>query len=101
LSYELSYGPLVLIAGIVVMWMLSGGPTILRHYLNRWLLARSHRFPWRAQAFLDDVTARILLQRVGGGYRFIHRRLLDYFADLDTTTPASATASTPASVPEA
>ena len=64
------------------MWAMSGGVTILRHYAIRWLLIRSHRFPWRAQAFLDDATARILLQRVGGGYRFMHRRLLDYFANL-------------------
>jgi TIR domain len=33
-----------------------------------------------AQVFLDDATSRILLRRIGGGYSFIHRRLLDYFA---------------------
>jgi serine/threonine protein kinase len=70
-----------LLAGMVVMWALSGGLTVLRHYVIRWLLARRHTFPWHAQAFLDDATTRILLRRVGGGYSFIHRRLQDYFAD--------------------
>ena len=70
-----------LLAGMVVMWALSGGLTVLRHYVIRWLLARRNTFPWHAQAFLDDATTRILLRRVGGGYSFIHRRLQDYFAD--------------------
>lgn len=91
-SIELSVGPgvvwLLLINGFLLIWAMSGGLTILRHYIIRWLLARSHRFPWRAQAFLDDATARILLQRVGGGYRFMHRLLLDYFADLEMTSPS-------------
>src|SRR6266487_4246102 len=94
LSVELSHGPsvglsyglnnvwIMLLIGTVVMWALSGGLTILRHYVIRWLLARHHTFPFRAQAFLDDATARILLRRVGGGYSFIHRRLQDYFAEV-------------------
>ncbi len=57
-------------------------------------LACSHLFPWKAVPFLEDATTRILLRRVGGGYSFTHRLLLDYFADLDTTA-----ASTSASVP--
>jgi energy-coupling factor transporter ATP-binding protein EcfA2 len=52
-------------------------------YLVRFWLARSGVFPWRAVPFLEDATARILLRRVGGGYQFTHRLLLDYFADLD------------------
>ncbi len=70
-----------LLTGMVVIWALSGGLTVLRHYVIRWLLDRRRIFPWHAQAFLDDATTRILLRRVGGGYSFIHRRLQDYFAD--------------------
>jgi hypothetical protein len=51
------------------------------------LLARSHYLPWRAPWFLEEGTARILLRRVGGGYSFPHRLLLDYFADLPQETP--------------
>jgi hypothetical protein len=77
----LFFGPRMLVAGMVVMWSLSGGPTILRHYVIRCLLARHQTFPFRASTFLDDATTRILLRRVGGGYSFIHRRLQDYFAE--------------------
>jgi hypothetical protein len=83
LSNGLRFIWILVVSGFLLMWAMSGGLTILRHYVIRWLLARSQTFPWRAQTFLDDATARILLQRVGGGYRFMHRRLLDYFADLD------------------
>lgn len=81
LSTGLSFGLILLLAGMVVMWALSGGLTILRHYVIRWSLARHQTFPFRATAFLDDTTSRILMRRVGGGYSFIHRRLQDYFAD--------------------
>lgn len=90
LSYGLSYEPgfglgsglIMLIAGMVVIWPLCGGLTVLRHYIIRASLARTRTFPFRAQAFLEDATSRILLRRVGGGYSFIHRRLQDYFADV-------------------
>lgn len=36
--------------------------------------------PWRYVDFLDFAAQRILLRKVGGGYIFIHRMLLDYFA---------------------
>lgn len=52
-----------------------------QHYTLCFWLARSGVFPWRAIPFLEDATARILLRRVGGGYSFVHRLLLDYFAD--------------------
>ena len=56
----------------------------MQHYLLRFWLFYAHAFPWKAVPFLDDATTRILLRRVGGGYSFIHRLLLEYFADLDT-----------------
>jgi hypothetical protein len=31
---------------------------------------------------LDFATERILLRKVGGGYIFVHRLLLDYFSSL-------------------
>jgi hypothetical protein len=54
---------------------------VVRYYTLRFWLARSGVFPWRAVPFLEDATARILLRRVGGGYSFVHRLLLDFFAD--------------------
>lgn len=64
-----------------------GGQTVVRHYSVRWLLARQNILPFafRDQSlvtFLDDMATRILLRRVGGGWVFIHRMLLDHFASL-------------------
>jgi len=67
----------------------------LRHYIIRLLLARSHTFPGLAVRFLDDATTRIFLRRVGGGYSFAHRLLLDYFADLDAAEAATHPVTTP------
>jgi hypothetical protein len=81
LSNGLSNSWLFLLCGWFVIWTATGGLTILRHYILRLRLASSHTFPLHARHFLDDVTARVLLRRQGGGYGFVHRRLLDYFAD--------------------
>ncbi|GHO98023.1 hypothetical protein KSF_080710 [Reticulibacter mediterranei] len=70
------------VSGGLLVWAVSGGLATLRHYIIRLLLARSHLFPWDAPRFLEEATARILLRRVGGGYSFPHRLLLDYFVDL-------------------
>jgi hypothetical protein len=86
LHYNLSSAPFLAVGSFLLVWATIGGLTILRHYVIRLLLARSHTFPWHAQAFLDDATARILMRRVGGGYSFIHRRLLDYFAEIGITS---------------
>ena len=63
--------------------LLFGLGTAIQHYILRFWLANSHLFPWKVVRFLEDATARILLRRVGGGYRFTHRLLLEYFADLN------------------
>jgi hypothetical protein len=40
--------------------------------------------PWNYSRFLDYCADRIFLRKVGGGYIFIHRMLMEYFASLDT-----------------
>lgn len=77
----LGYSWLLFLCGMLIVWAWLGGVTVLRHFVIRFLLAHFRTFPLHAQAFLDDTTARILMHRVGGGYRFVHRRLLDHFAD--------------------
>jgi NACHT domain len=71
--------------------LLGGLAAAIQHYLLRFWLWRSHLFPLKAVPFLEDATARILLRRVGGGYSFTHRLLLDYFADLETAPLAPST----------
>ena len=46
--------------------------------------------PLRYVRFLEEATERILLQRVGGGYRFIHPLFQEYFVSLGTVTPPDA-----------
>jgi hypothetical protein len=84
LSSVLSYGLLLGISGALLIFLLTGGLAVLRHFSIRLLLWRSHTFPWPAPQFLDDSCARFLLRRVGGGYSFTHRLLLDHFADMET-----------------
>lgn len=86
LSYALGAVWLFAIGGGLFGWAISGGWAVLRHVVLRRLLHRRNVFPWYVQGFLNDATARILLQRVGGGYSFIHRLLLEYFANLDDDT---------------
>jgi NACHT domain len=91
LALGLSYGLLVGVSLAVFSGLFysrsHGLGAALQHYTLRFWLWRTHRFPLRSVPFLEDATARILLQRDGGGYRFSHELLLTYFANLDTTTP--------------
>jgi hypothetical protein len=50
----------------------------------RVLLWREGAIPWNYPHFLDYAAQHILLRKVGGGYIFLHRLLLDYFANLET-----------------
>jgi hypothetical protein len=65
----------------VAIGFIFGLRAATQHYNLRFQLWRTQTFPWRAQHFLDDAVDRILLRRVGGGYIFTHRLLLDYLAD--------------------
>ncbi|MDJ0592593.1 MAG: hypothetical protein QNJ72_21810 [Pleurocapsa sp. MO_226.B13] len=39
--------------------------------------------PWNYARFLDYAAERIFLRKVGGGYIFIHRMLLEHFARME------------------
>ena len=67
------------------MGLLKGGLASFRHYVLRYLLWRTGSVPWHYVPFLDYAAEHILLRKVGGGYIFIHRLLLEYFASLDST----------------
>ncbi|MBE7532606.1 MAG: hypothetical protein HND44_12570 [Chloroflexi bacterium] len=66
------------------------------------LLSKNHvsSFPFRDGrpiAYLDDMANRIFLRKVGGGWVFIHRTLLDYFASLHPdAAPATSVILNPA-----
>jgi hypothetical protein len=56
------------------------GAACIQHFTLRFVLASSGRAPWRYARFLNYATERMLLQRVGGRYRFILALLRDHFA---------------------
>jgi hypothetical protein len=56
---------------------------VIKHYALRLILWLSGKTPLNFIKFLDHCAKLIFLKKVGGGYIFIHRMLLDYFADLN------------------
>ena len=60
----------------------GAGFVCLKHLIIRLLLWRSDCIPWNYARFLDYAAERIFLQKVGGGYIFVHRTLLEYFAHI-------------------
>lgn len=65
----------------LVLFMLYGGVAVLFHLAVRGCLAIRTPLSFSLVPFLDDCVRRGLLRRVGGGYMFLHRTLLDHFAD--------------------
>ncbi len=85
----LSQGLAMGVTAALLVALLMGGLAGLRHLLLRVLLACAGLMPWQTIRFLDDTARRILLYKDGGGYRFIHRLFLDYFADLEASPLAA------------
>jgi len=77
-GFGLIFGTLVALA--------YGGWAVLQHTLLRLLLFLGGQTPASYARFLDYAAERLLVQRVGGGYMFVHRLLQEYFAALE---PAS------------
>jgi len=66
------------------MMLIIGGLAPIQHVVLRMHLQRLKFMPWNYPQFLDYAADHILLRKVGGGYMFRHRLLLDYFANLET-----------------
>jgi hypothetical protein len=96
-STGLTFGVLIFIIGITLSalfgsltWGLGyglaygGGRACIQHLILRRMLYLTGVIPWNYAAFLDYCADRIFLRKVGGGYIFVHRLLMEYFASLDT-----------------
>jgi hypothetical protein len=82
LSYGLIAGASAGLIVALIVGLNRGGSTVIKHYalrLNLWLKGYT---PFHFVKFLDQCARLILLKKVGGGYIFIHRMLLEYFAEL-------------------
>jgi len=62
--------------------LIFGGEACTKHFILRLLLCQAGTVPWNYPRFLDHAVERILLRKVGGGYIFIHRSLMEHFATL-------------------
>jgi len=81
----------------LVMAMIAGAHACLQHLMLRWLLWRNGCAPWHVVRFLEFAVERIFVRRVGGGYAFVHRELLEYFAARYPATPTGRNGQTPRS----
>ncbi|MEH2086653.1 NACHT domain-containing protein [Nostoc sp.] len=75
LCFGLNFG---LIAGLKY-----GGAACIQHFTLRQMLHKKNRIPWNYAKFLDFASDRLLMKKVGGGYLFFHRMLLEHFAQMD------------------
>lgn len=64
--------------------LMFGGLACLQHLAIRVMLAYNGFAPLGCVSFLDEATDRLFLCRAGSGYLFVHRLLLEHFANMDT-----------------
>ncbi len=57
-----------------------GGYFLFRHYMVRVWVWAARLGPWQYAKFLDVAAERLLLRKVGGGYIFVHRSLMEHLA---------------------
>jgi len=63
--------------------IIYGGTSSSKHLMLRMVLNSEGHIPQNYAHFLDYCVKRILLQRAGGAYIFIHRSLQEHFAQID------------------
>lgn len=85
--HKLIQNPSIVIFNIG-FFMLIGGlfvPSLfacIQHFSLRLSLFMYHISPWNYARFLDYATQRLFMQKVGGGYIFVHRMLMEHFAQM-------------------
>lgn len=72
-----------LIAG-VASGLKYGGAACIQHLSLRQMLCQRGHLPWNYAKFLDFTSDRLLMKKVGSGYVFFHRMLLEHFAQMNS-----------------
>ncbi|MGB3491614.1 MAG: NACHT domain-containing protein [Elainellaceae cyanobacterium] len=65
---------------IYLAFYFGGGLPCIQHFSLRLTLYSSGSIPWNYARFLNYCSDRLLLQRIGGRYRFIHKLVQEHFA---------------------
>jgi hypothetical protein len=60
--------------------LFRGAEACIQHFILRLLLYLNGAAPWNYAKFLDFASDRLLMKKIGGGYVFFHRMLLEHFA---------------------
>jgi hypothetical protein len=79
LGFGWSFGLLLLFKSKLV----SAGIAAIQNLVLRFILFKDGKIPWNYAQFLDECCDRLFLQKVGGGYIFVHRLLMEHFALLE------------------
>lgn len=89
MDFSFQWNPVLICLGLAVGLLgglganESSGVVCIQHYTLRLMLYRKNYIPLDYVSFLDYASDRIFLQKVGGGYIFVHRMLLEHFASLE------------------
>jgi DNA polymerase III delta prime subunit len=75
----------VILVGLI-LGLAFGGSQALEFYYLRIILSINNFVPWHFISFLNYCVDLIFLRRVGGSYIFVHRLLMEHFAQLDDET---------------
>jgi hypothetical protein len=70
------------LTGGLIVGLAYGGYACISHYALRLVFWASREAPLRLARFCDSGVDRLLLRRVGGGYIFTHRLLMEHFATM-------------------
>jgi len=70
-----------LFGGILAGFFHFGGGAVMQHFVLRIMLWLEGYTPFNFVGFLDSAARLILLRKVGGGYVFVHRLLLEHLAE--------------------
>jgi MFS family permease len=74
------HGLVVALALALIFGMKYGGTACVQHFTLRKMLHQKGDIPWNYAKFLDFASDRLLMKKIGGGYVFFHRMLLEHFA---------------------
>jgi eukaryotic-like serine/threonine-protein kinase len=79
LTVGFAYGVANVASGLTAA-LIYGGLACIQHVVLRFLLWHSGAMPLKYARFLDTAADLLFLRKVGGGYIFVHRLLLEHFA---------------------
>lgn len=84
LNFGVSMGLSIGFASGIATGLFYGGLAVVQHIALRFMLYYKGAIPLNLVHFLDYCAERIFLRKVGGGYIFVHRLLMEYFAGVES-----------------